>query len=368
MSSQRQSKRPRRYRDENSYMWDETTPISPVGGECSCGRILLVPNSHLWLLEIGFFPAATPQATVTTGGLNQGINDRLMSLRLPLRGDQFTTNISAYAPPMTSSNVAKDKFYYDLHALLATVSKVDNLIVLGDFKARTPRRRRPTQPLPRYPPPTITDTILCAPPYVLTTKSSASAAISSANHSPDHTTATAATFVPLKEPPPTSRPLIPQPPAPHHYQRWEIDPNQSPLRLHTHLTHRPGQSCANPSHRDCHMRIHDSGIHRNVDSNNTPCTTSLWPFPPPLPPILPRMTITIAVPDLFFPHCTCNFTSRISLVGHLRMETDKPVLGAPTYSRRVHARRRVRWPCHPLHPLLYQITYQLEQWPNAGSG
>uniref|UniRef100_A0A183SHI2 Endo/exonuclease/phosphatase domain-containing protein n=1 Tax=Schistocephalus solidus TaxID=70667 RepID=A0A183SHI2_SCHSO len=41
--------------------------------------------------------------------LPQGINDRLMSLRLPLRGDQVATTISAYAPPMTSSDAAKDK-------------------------------------------------------------------------------------------------------------------------------------------------------------------------------------------------------------------------------------------------------------------
>ncbi|VDM00184.1 unnamed protein product [Schistocephalus solidus] len=57
--------------------------------------------------------------------LPQGINDRLMSLRLPLRADQFATIISAYTPPMTSSGAAKDKFYEDLHALLVTVSKVD---------------------------------------------------------------------------------------------------------------------------------------------------------------------------------------------------------------------------------------------------
>ncbi|VDL95985.1 unnamed protein product, partial [Schistocephalus solidus] len=68
--------------------------------------------------------------------LPQGINDRLMSLRLPLRGDQFATIISAYAPPMTSSDAAKDKFYEDLHALLVTVPKEDKLIVLGDFNAR----------------------------------------------------------------------------------------------------------------------------------------------------------------------------------------------------------------------------------------
>ncbi|VDL81053.1 unnamed protein product [Schistocephalus solidus] len=70
------------------------------------------------------------------GQLEECINDRLMSLRLPFRGDQFATIISAYAPPMTSSDAAKDKFYEDLHALLATVPKEDKLIVLDDFNAR----------------------------------------------------------------------------------------------------------------------------------------------------------------------------------------------------------------------------------------
>ncbi|BHF79472.1 hypothetical protein SprV_0702259200 [Sparganum proliferum] len=69
--------------------------------------------------------------------LPQGINDRLMSLRLPLQwGGKFATIISAYAPPMTSPDAARDKFYEDLHALLATLSKADKLIVLGDFNAR----------------------------------------------------------------------------------------------------------------------------------------------------------------------------------------------------------------------------------------
>nr|VZI28304.1 unnamed protein product [Spirometra erinaceieuropaei] len=70
--------------------------------------------------------------------LPQGINDRLMSLHLPLRGGgKFVTIISAYAPPMTSPDAAaRDKCYEDLHALLATVPKPDKLIVLGDFNAR----------------------------------------------------------------------------------------------------------------------------------------------------------------------------------------------------------------------------------------
>nr|VZI07622.1 unnamed protein product [Spirometra erinaceieuropaei] len=70
--------------------------------------------------------------------LPQGINDRLMSLRLPLRGGgKFATIISAYAPPMSSPDAAtRDKFYEDLHALLANVPKADKLIDLGDFNAR----------------------------------------------------------------------------------------------------------------------------------------------------------------------------------------------------------------------------------------
>ncbi|VDL93544.1 unnamed protein product [Schistocephalus solidus] len=71
--------------------------------------------------------------------LPQGINYRLMSLRLPLRGDKFATIIRVYTPPMTSSDAAKDKFYEDLHALVANVPKADKLIGLGDFNARVGR-------------------------------------------------------------------------------------------------------------------------------------------------------------------------------------------------------------------------------------
>ncbi|BHF80005.1 hypothetical protein SprV_0702312900 [Sparganum proliferum] len=53
--------------------------------------------------------------------LLQGISDRLMSHRLPPLGDEFATTIRVYAPPMTSPDATKAKFYDDLHALLATV-------------------------------------------------------------------------------------------------------------------------------------------------------------------------------------------------------------------------------------------------------
>nr|VZI43458.1 unnamed protein product [Spirometra erinaceieuropaei] len=50
--------------------------------------------------------------------LSPGINDRLMSHRLPLLKAKFVTIISAYAPPVTNPDAARDKFYEDLHALM----------------------------------------------------------------------------------------------------------------------------------------------------------------------------------------------------------------------------------------------------------
>uniref|UniRef100_A0A183SJZ1 Reverse transcriptase domain-containing protein n=1 Tax=Schistocephalus solidus TaxID=70667 RepID=A0A183SJZ1_SCHSO len=57
--------------------------------------------------------------------LPQGINDPLMSLRLPLRRDKFATIISFHASPRTNFNGAKNKLYEDPHALLVTVPKAD---------------------------------------------------------------------------------------------------------------------------------------------------------------------------------------------------------------------------------------------------
>nr|VZH98628.1 unnamed protein product [Spirometra erinaceieuropaei] len=53
--------------------------------------------------------------------LPQGVNDRLKSLRLYLQGGEFATIVSVYAPTMTSPGAARDKFYDNLYALLATV-------------------------------------------------------------------------------------------------------------------------------------------------------------------------------------------------------------------------------------------------------
>ena len=69
-------------------------------------------------------------------GLPKGINDRLMTLRLPLSGNKHATIVSAYAPTMTNPDEVKDKFYDDLDNVISATLCTDKLILLGDFNAR----------------------------------------------------------------------------------------------------------------------------------------------------------------------------------------------------------------------------------------
>ncbi|VDL85216.1 unnamed protein product [Schistocephalus solidus] len=62
-----------------------------------------------------------------------------------------------------------------------------------------------------------------------------------------------------------------------------------------------------------HMRIHDSGIHRNADNTDTPCKPSATDTPTKMNDIRPAST------DFSCPQCAHNFNSRIGLVGHLRI-------------------------------------------------
>ena len=68
--------------------------------------------------------------------LPKSINDRLMTMRLPLQHNNFITLISVYAPTMTYSDEEKEAFYEKLSEAVHGVPKTDRLLVLGDFNAR----------------------------------------------------------------------------------------------------------------------------------------------------------------------------------------------------------------------------------------
>ena len=58
-------------------------------------------------------------------GLQKGINNRLMTLRLPLSGRRQATIVSAYAPTMTNPDEVKDKFYDDLDSVISATTRTD---------------------------------------------------------------------------------------------------------------------------------------------------------------------------------------------------------------------------------------------------
>ena len=71
--------------------------------------------------------------------LPTGHSDRIISMRLPLHGNQFLTLFSVYAPTLLAEPAEKDKFYSDLRNLVQSAPADDKVIVLGDFNARVGR-------------------------------------------------------------------------------------------------------------------------------------------------------------------------------------------------------------------------------------
>jgi len=65
-----------------------------------------------------------------------GVNEQLMTLRLPLAKGRYMTVLSAYAPTLLSDEATKDSFYDCLRATLQAVPRNDRLVLLGDFNAR----------------------------------------------------------------------------------------------------------------------------------------------------------------------------------------------------------------------------------------
>nr|VZI50272.1 unnamed protein product [Spirometra erinaceieuropaei] len=70
------------------------------------------------------------------GKIEESINDRQMSLRLLLWEGKLATTVSVYAGPMTSPDAARYTSQVNLNVFLATVSKADKMIVLGDSNVR----------------------------------------------------------------------------------------------------------------------------------------------------------------------------------------------------------------------------------------
>ena len=69
----------------------------------------------------------------------KAVNDRIMTMRIPLTKKVYATLISVYAPTMTSPDDTKENFYNQLRKTLRDIPHHDKLILIGDFNARVGR-------------------------------------------------------------------------------------------------------------------------------------------------------------------------------------------------------------------------------------
>ncbi|XP_067023035.1 craniofacial development protein 2-like [Acropora muricata] len=66
----------------------------------------------------------------------KGINDRIITMRLPLQDNTNATLINVSAPTMTNLDDIKEGFYQQLDVVVRSVPTADRLIILGDLNAR----------------------------------------------------------------------------------------------------------------------------------------------------------------------------------------------------------------------------------------
>ena len=67
-------------------------------------------------------------------------SERIMTMRLPLSKDNFTTIISVYAPTMTNPDENKEAFYNQLADVLSGIPCTDKLLLIGVFNARITKK------------------------------------------------------------------------------------------------------------------------------------------------------------------------------------------------------------------------------------
>ena len=69
------------------------------------------------------------------------IDERLMTLRLPLAKNHFATFVSVYSPTLESSDDVNDRFHYTLYSTLRRIWQNDKNVLLGDFNVRVGENR-----------------------------------------------------------------------------------------------------------------------------------------------------------------------------------------------------------------------------------
>ena len=59
-----------------------------------------------------------------------------MTLRIKIKGNQYLTFVSVYAPTLTNDELIKEQFYEELDKVIRDTPAYNKLLVVGDFNAR----------------------------------------------------------------------------------------------------------------------------------------------------------------------------------------------------------------------------------------
>ena len=86
---------------------------------------------------VGFSVRNAPLQSILESPI--AIDERLVTLRLPIAKNRIATFVSAYSPTLDSSDNVKDCFYDTLYSTLIWISQSNKIILLGDFNARVGR-------------------------------------------------------------------------------------------------------------------------------------------------------------------------------------------------------------------------------------
>ena len=97
------------------------------------------PHGERRLSGVGFMIKNNIAAKMEN--LPTGHSDRIISMRLSLRKEQYVTLFTVYAPTLQEDPADRDNFYADLRNLVQNTPTDDKVVILGDFNASGPRFR-----------------------------------------------------------------------------------------------------------------------------------------------------------------------------------------------------------------------------------
>ena len=139
-----------------------------------------MPSGEVRQADVGF--AIKNKLLSKLDELPKVVNERLMTLRIPLQCGRALTLVSAYAPTMRYDDDTIERFYSHLNEIILSTPTADKLTILGDFNARLGKDTVTWKNIIGSHGIGKTATVLSSCPYALNTTSSSQTQLSANQH------------------------------------------------------------------------------------------------------------------------------------------------------------------------------------------